>query len=151
MVGSFFAKKYLLQKAVTADSAVKIEGENGAYYARSVRFMCKSHNEELILRPSISRYIQIGRLFLPQILPCQLSDSSAILNIEARNNASHAAVTYLTLHAGCIRQWMFIQATTSCGRRLELYLQAQDIWLVAVCSPFVCIRLFSCRGADAHQ
>ena len=151
MVGSFFAKKYLLQKAVTANSAVKIEGENGAYYARLVRFMCKSHSEELILRLSISQYIQIGRLFLPQILPCQLSDSSAILNIEARNNASHAAVTYLTLHAGCIRQWMFIQATTSCGRRLELYLQAQDIWLVAVCSPFVCIRLFSCRGADAHQ
>ena len=93
MVGSFFAKKYLLQKAVTANSAVKIEGENGAYYAGSVRSMCKLYSEELILRLSISQYIQIRRSFLPQILPCQLSDPSAILNIEARNTASHAAVT----------------------------------------------------------
>ena len=45
MVDSFFAKKYLLQKAVTANSAVKIEGENGAYYVRLVRFMCKSYNK----------------------------------------------------------------------------------------------------------
>ena len=63
MVGSFFAKKYLLQKAVTANSAVKIEGENGAYYAKSVRFMCKLHSEELTLWLSISQYIQSGRFF----------------------------------------------------------------------------------------
>ena len=38
--------------------------------------------------------------------------------------------------------------TISCSDRVEPYPQAKDI---AVCSPFVCIRLFLCRGADAHQ